>query len=166
MPSPAEKPTIVVDTREQLPYAFDESKCLTIRGTLSAGDYSLVGLEASVAVERKSLDDFVGTVIRGRGRFERELGRLVGYTFAAIVVEATPEDVVLHHYRACGVHPNSVLGSAYAIHVDFGVPVLWCGDRAHAALVTQGLLLRAWKRESDRAKQLQCLPIITVGSND
>jgi ERCC4-type nuclease len=65
--------TVVVDTREQEPYSFDSDKVSAVRKALPAGDYSLVGLEERVAVERKSLTDFVSTVIRGRKRFHREL---------------------------------------------------------------------------------------------
>jgi ERCC4-type nuclease len=68
--------TVVVDTREQEPYSFDSDKVSAVRKALPAGDYSLVGLEERVAVERKSLTDFVSTVIRGRKRFHRELEKL------------------------------------------------------------------------------------------
>ena len=49
--------TVVVDTREQEPYSFDSDKVSAVRKALPAGDYSLVGLEERVAVERKSLTD-------------------------------------------------------------------------------------------------------------
>lgn len=71
--------TVVVDTREQEPYSFDSDKVSAVRKALPAGDYSLVGLEERVAVERKSLTDFVSTVIRGRKRFHRELEKLSAY---------------------------------------------------------------------------------------
>ena len=40
-------------------------------------------------MERKTLDDFVCTVIRSRARFSRELRRLGGYRAACVVVEAS-----------------------------------------------------------------------------
>ena len=67
---------VIVDTREQEPYGFDPKLVTPVRRALPAGDYSVAGLEWTVAVERKTLDDFVGTVIRARGRFYRELRRL------------------------------------------------------------------------------------------
>ena len=48
-----------------------------------------------MSVERKSLADFVSTVIHNRARFYRELDRLRGYGDAAVVVEGprgTPEN--------------------------------------------------------------------------
>ena len=70
---------VVVDTREQEPYAFDPRRVTVVRRALPAGDYSVEGWEGAVAVERKTLEDFVSTVIRGRARFRKELRRLEGY---------------------------------------------------------------------------------------
>lgn len=92
---------IVVDTREQLPWTFQGLFSDTsARGgrrpivvdqrvaTLQQGDYSLVGFEHLVAIERKSLPDLFGTLGQGRDRFERELTRLAELDRAAIVIEA------------------------------------------------------------------------------
>jgi ERCC4-type nuclease len=139
--SRSDRPVIVVDTREQLPYVFDADRVAIIRRALPAGDYSLQGHETAVAAERKTLDDFVGSVIRGRGRFTRELELLASYRRACVVVEATLEDVLEHRYRA-GVHPNAVLGATWSIIVDHGVPVYFCGDRPLACRFVEGLLCR------------------------
>ena len=64
---------IVIDSREQEPYTF---ACEVVKAKLDAGDYSVVGFEQRVAVERKSLRDFVGTVIHDYERFDRELEKL------------------------------------------------------------------------------------------
>mgnify|MGYP000847420858 CR=1 FL=1 len=76
---------IVVDSREQAPWAF---RCETVRKALPAGDCSVEGLETKIAVERKSLTDFVHTVIHDRERFGRELLLLSTYDAACVVVEA------------------------------------------------------------------------------
>jgi len=44
--------TVVVDTREQEPYAFESGCTEVVRRALPAGDYSVEGHEDSVAVER------------------------------------------------------------------------------------------------------------------
>ena len=67
---------ILIDTREQAPFAFTHERYAgtTIEaGTLDTGDYSLAGLTDLVAVERKSLPDLVACLGRERERFEREL---------------------------------------------------------------------------------------------
>jgi ERCC4-type nuclease len=71
--------TVLVDTREQEPYSFDARLVVTERRTLPAGDYSVACLEGVVGVERKTLDDFVSTVIHSRRRFREELKRLAEY---------------------------------------------------------------------------------------
>ena len=68
----AREPVIVVDTREQKPYRF--TRCQV--KTLPTGDYSLVGLEDCIAIERKSAADLAGSLGAGRTRFRRELERL------------------------------------------------------------------------------------------
>ncbi len=78
---------IVRDSREQSPFHFEDARfdgVEVIEGTLTTGDYSIAGLESRVAVERKSLADFIGSISTGRERFEREvdqgarIGRLHG----------------------------------------------------------------------------------------
>ena len=93
---------VVIDTREQLPWTFgglwSDSSARGGRrpivvdqrvATLQQGDYSLVGHESQVAIERKSLADLFGTLGQGRERFERELARLAELDRAAIVIEAS-----------------------------------------------------------------------------
>lgn len=133
--------TIVVDTREQEPFAFDSARVDTVRKALPAGDYSLAGWENQVAIERKSLEDFVSTVIRSRERFTRELDRLHGYESAAVVVEGNLADVLAHNYRS-GAHPASVFGAALSIIIDHEIPVYFCSDRQIARRFVEEFLLR------------------------
>jgi ERCC4-type nuclease len=137
--------TIIIDTREQEGYSFDSRLTATVRRALPAGDYSVAGLEGLVAVERKSLDDFVSTVIHNRARFRKELQKLTGYRAACIVVEADVLEVLLGRYRG-GAHPNAVLGSALSIILDYGIPVFFCSSRQAACQFVQAYLLAAHAR--------------------
>jgi len=138
-------PTIIIDTREQEGYSFDSRLAATVRRALPAGDYSVAGLEATVAVERKALDDFVSTVIHSRERFRSELRKLAGYRAACVVVEAGVLDVLLQRYRG-DAHPNAVLGSALSIILDFRIPVFFCSNRQAACQFVQAYLLAAHAR--------------------
>jgi len=138
---PSERLRIVVDTREQRPFAFDPNRIDVVRRALPAGDYALEGAEERVAVERKSLEDFVATVIRSRRRFARELERLRGYEAACVVVEGNLRDVIAGGFRS-GAHPRSVLGAAISIIVDHEIPVYFCSDRQAAREFVEGFLLR------------------------
>jgi len=137
--------TFIVDTREQEGYSFDSRLVVLERRALPAGDYSVVGLENTVAVERKSLDDFVSTVIHDRARFRNELRKLASYRNACVVVEASVLDILLGHYRG-GAHPNAVLGSALSIILDYRIPVFFCSNRQAACQFVQAYLLAAHAR--------------------
>jgi len=130
---------IVIDTREQRPYDFNNS----ITAKLNSGDYSLEGLEDQIAIERKSLDDFINTVLNGKERFRNELTRLLSYDFAAVIIEANPEDIMLHRYKS-QVAPTSVFGIIFDYTVRFSpIHFLLAGDRPYARSYTEGLLRMA-----------------------
>ncbi len=139
----ADKPDIVlvVDTREQRPYAF-VTPCEV--GTLQAGDYSVKGYEARVAVERKSMEDLLGTMTVGRERFTRELERAAGMGFFAVVVEGTWGDLAAGRYRS-KMSPASATGTVLSWTVRYRVPFLFVGTRDEGARVTERLLLAWWK---------------------
>ena len=139
------KPIIVIDTREQQAYSFEPDRADTTKAALPAGDYSLAGLETVVAVERKSLDDFVRSVIRDRRRFHNELKRLTSYDATCVVVEGSLPDVLSRRYTG-GAHPHSVLGAAMSIIVDFHIPVFFCSNRPAARTFTQEFLLMFHER--------------------
>jgi ERCC4-type nuclease len=137
--------TIIIDTREQEPYSFEPRLAAAVRRALPAGDYSVEGLEGRVAVERKTLDDFVSTVIHARQRFRDELRKLAEYRAACVVVEAGVSDILLKRYRG-EAHPNAVVGNALSIILDFGVPVFFCQNRQAACQFVQAYLLAAHSR--------------------
>ena len=137
--------TIVIDTREGEPYSFDPRLAGAVRRALAAGDYSLAGLEDQVAVERKTLDDFVSNVIHRRRRFRQELRKLSRYRAACVVVEAELLDVLGKRYRS-EARPEAVVGATLSILLDYGVPVAFCGNRQAACHFTQAFLLAAHKR--------------------
>ena len=137
--------TLIVDTREQEEYSFDPRLVATVRRALPAGDYSIEGLEDRVAVERKTLDDFVSTVIHSRTRFREELRKLAGYRAACVVVEAGLTDVLQKRYRG-GAHPNAVLGNALSLILDYRVPVFFCTTRQASCQFVQAYLLGAHAR--------------------
>ena len=85
---------VVVDTRERTPWTFEGQRGVTLeRAKLDSGDYSIRGLEHRVAIERKSLDDWTGTVLRERARFYRELERLRAFDFRCVIVEAGVREI-------------------------------------------------------------------------
>ena len=101
--------TIAIDTREQRPYEFPGAVVMT----LPTGDYSIVGLEHRVAIERKSKADAYGSLGQGRARFRRECERLAALDYAAIVVEDTVPGF-LRRPAHSKMNPRSAIGSLLA----------------------------------------------------
>ena len=60
---------IIIDTREQRPWVFPAYVAVRV-DTLKQGDYALEG-DDRYAIERKSLEDFIGTIFSGWERFKR-----------------------------------------------------------------------------------------------
>lgn len=120
--------TCVVDTREQYPFTL--SPLRTVTGTLDTGDYSVMGCESSIRVERKSLDDLVSCCGGERERFDREIVRLLAFPARAVVVEASWAQLEQGGWRS-KVTPQSVTGSVLS-WISIGVPFIFAGDRAAA----------------------------------
>jgi len=132
--------TIAIDTREQRPYEFPRAE----RMTLPTGDYSIVGLEDQVTVERKSKADAYGSLGQGRARFRREWERLALLDYAAIVIEDTVPGF-LRRPAHSKMNPRSAISSLLAWSVRYRVPVFFAGDRAHGQALTHKLLQMYWK---------------------
>lgn len=170
-------PTIVVDTREQTPWipAIERPggrRILlpVVRRKLNAGDYTVEGYEAEIAIERKSLADWIGTMFsavdtaEGKAtsweRFRRELARardgvqpsdgaapIPPLKSFCIMVEGSRQDVEARRYRM-DVHPNAVRGRSDSVFADYGVPVFWSG--LPAALTPQGWAFDAARADMGR----------------
>lgn len=120
------RPYVLIDTREQRPLRFAPELGVDCgAATLPAGDYSVRGFTAHVALERKSVSDLIGTLTKGRERFEAELDLLAQYRWSAILVEGRRGDVEAGIYRSLAT-PQSIIGSLRAIWMRWGVPTFWC----------------------------------------
>ncbi|MBG0790950.1 MAG: ERCC4 domain-containing protein [Desulfovibrionaceae bacterium] len=129
---------IVRDSREQSPFRFDGEQyegVIVTEGTLTTGDYSLVGLESRVAVERKSLPDFVASISTGRERFERELVRARGLDAFMVVVESPFSDLVAGNYRS-RMEPKAATQTVYSFMSRYRATFHFAQSRAWAEYAT------------------------------
>lgn len=136
---------IVVDTREQAPWTFEGQGSAIVRKKLDAGDYSIEGLEHRVAIERKSLDDWTGTVLRDRARFYRELELMRALEFRCVIIEAGVREILTGAYKS-RVNPQAVLGFIAEVAVVQSVPVYLAGTRAEAQVLAGTFLRMAGKK--------------------
>jgi hypothetical protein len=136
---------IVVDTREQLPYYFGRWEGMTVvRDTLEVGDYSLLHYRDYVAVERKSLHDFYGSIGKGHKRFFRELRQMACMKWPLLVVESRMTKVMdPEGNRFTGLKNPQVWGSVETIVQDLRIPILFAETRSIGEEATFLFLLRA-----------------------
>lgn len=132
---------IAVDTREQRPLDF--LGFATMRKTLGCGDYSILGHECQVAVERKSHNDLWGSMSTGRARFERCVKRLAELDRAAIVIECTLSQAVIPPHQIQRVNAASVIGGLISWSAQYALPVYFCDNREQSARIVVRFLA-AW----------------------
>src|SRR6185295_10035684 len=140
------EPVVLIDQREQAPLRFSLP---TERVLLPCGDYSLRGLSAEVAIERKSLPDLVMCCGKDRARFIEQIERMRSFRFRALVLETTMSHVSIGAYRS-QMNPMSVLGTLIKVAQDIGVPVWFAEDPQGAAQLVERMLVREHRRALDK----------------
>lgn len=138
---------IVIDQRElDATIARDLSTRdgLTTRlETLDVGDYVL---SDRVAVERKSVDDFLDTIVGSdRSLFEQIKDAARSYARPILILEG--EQAALFERR--NVHPNAIRGALASLAIDFGTSVLYTRDEDGTADLLETVARRE-QEESDR----------------
>lgn len=133
---------VIRDTREQLPY--DLSPFQMLRQKLDTGDYSVVGFEDQICIERKSRDDFIGSITQGRDRFNEEMERMLSIPMRMILVECSMMDIVKQRYIS-RTHPNSVIGTI-AKYMSMGIPVMLACNRTAAQDFARRFLYQSIKK--------------------
>lgn len=161
---------IVIDSNEQMPWAWDPSDAITEIHKLATADYALrqdcetvKGREAYAvrfAIERKSLEDFLGTISAGWNRFQRELTRMESFPARVVIVEGNfaeccfsqgvDGDILPPPHNHPALRPVFVARRISELTMA-GVSVLFAGDAQLAA----GLAYRIFRRRIDLWREQQ-----------
>ena len=137
----------VIDTREQMPWDLAPMKAVS--GTLQVGDYSVLGLESHIAIERKSLADFVCCCGTERERFRRELERgFRGWPVSAVIIESTWRAIEMGQWRSL-LTPRQVQASLTS-WIAQGHTIILGHDHQTAAMIARDLLFL--RRDTDGGK--------------
>jgi ERCC4-type nuclease len=150
---------VIIDTREGLPFALEGLTADAEHGhrpivvtkqrkALPAGDYSLLGHERDVTIERKSLSDLYSTLGQQRERFERELRRIQDcYQWGAVVIEADWPAIIRKPPERSYLKSKTVFRSILTWAQRYP-KVHWfpCPDRRFAEILTFRLLER-WLKD-------------------
>lgn len=131
---------LVQDSREQNGWRSLFSRPCIV-DTLPLGDYSVAGLEEHIAVERKSLQDLLGSLTQGRERFEAELKKARTLHRFYVIVEAPWEALLVPDFgKLSQATPVSIWGTAMAWSTRYAT-FLFAGERRIAAKLCEGLLV-------------------------
>jgi ERCC4-type nuclease len=125
----ADPVTITVDTRERYPYRFARQSPLTLRATISAGDYAVHAPDGTLlaAVERKSLDNLASTLSDGTLAFQPQ--RLAELPLAAVVVEARHSAI----FKLEHVNGNWLADQLARLQVRYPeIQLIYADSRPHA----------------------------------
>jgi ERCC4-related helicase/ERCC4-type nuclease len=107
--------------------------------TLEVGDYVL---SDRVVVERKSVEDFLDTLVGGdRSMFEQVGAAARYYARPVVIIEGD------RLYEARNVHPNAIRGALASLAVDFGASVMQTTDEEETADLLEVIATR--EQETD-----------------
>jgi len=95
-----------------------------------------------VAVERKTVEDFLNSIIQKERLFSQVARLKSAYSRPVIIIEGE------NLYRG-GVHPNAMRGAIASLIIDFGIPVL----RSSNARETAELIFAMARREQEERKR-------------
>jgi hypothetical protein len=127
------KMQLVVDTREQKPL-WKGKECKRL--TMDCGDYTTEKLFGKFHIERKSLEDLYGTILKGHVRFRDEHVRALSADIKlALYIEGTKKDFGAKKFK--GGHKRLTKGSVLVKIIDsiearWGLEIVWCGSRLKA----------------------------------
>ena len=143
---------IIIDTREQHPWNFyeDEDKATTTRHKLDTGDYSVAGYEHRICIERKSLIDWVNTIVNSHNRFHVELLRMRDYDRSFVIIEGSVDDIMHKKYETPAIKrnisPETIIKMSIGIMMKYPwVQVVLADNRYSAKIVALNILRQYWK---------------------
>lgn len=135
---PVMESEIIADFREKgsgVLKALQEVGVQPVLAHLSVADYVLSG---RVAIELKTVEDFVNSIIDGR--LLQQLRDLRRYEAPLLIIQGT-EDI----FSVRNIHPNAIRGMLGAITTGYRIPII----QTKTALETASLIKVLLKREED-----------------
>ncbi len=114
--------TVIIDTREQNPYKFDDLNIPTVTKKLHSCDYSIQGFESSILIERKSQSDYYGSISEGRERFKAMWDRIDNKVeFKGLLIECTESELYTPELTFSGITKNSIYGTTNSLEVKYNI---------------------------------------------
>jgi DNA excision repair protein ERCC-4 len=146
---------VIRDTREQDGWTFSRSKVIDniIDQKLDTGDYTIVGLEDKICIERKATTSEVSANICEK-RFFAELVRMQTFEFRFLVCEFDFQDILTfpknsgipsHRHKYVKISPQFIMKNMSEIQIKYGVNVIYAGSKQAAEILVDNLLRRLYE---------------------
>lgn len=122
---------IVVDTREQSPLFLERRAIkglITVRDTLTNGDYSLRGFENKFMIERKQISDLIPYLTRDHDKTAKKLSRCKEYLFKGLAIEASEADC-LGPQLFGNSSPEQIRQGLVAVEMRYGMHIYYTRSR-------------------------------------
>ena len=136
--------TIICDIKEKLPYSFEniKPKPKIITQHLVTGDYSILGMQHMIAIERKTLADCFGSVGKGRKRLEAEFQRMQSFDYAALILESSLSSIFTNPPSHSRMSSKAVFRTLISWSIKYHVHIWPCWSREAAEKVCYLILKR------------------------
>ena len=125
--------TIVVDTREQHPWVFDQH--VVANEKLDTGDYSIKGLEDILCIERKNgIAELANNITEKR--FQDVIDRMSKYKHAYILIECNYDQLMNYPigstipkklWSKIKISPGYILKFINKLSIEHNIHVIFCG---------------------------------------
>ena len=135
---------IIADEREKasnVPALLEDMGVRVVYDVLEAGDYLLSN---KVAVERKTVPDFIASIFDGR-LFKQVKALKQVYEKPILLIEGD-----LARVERLTNRPRAVIGALSAIAIGFEIPVLYAGDKRQTAEYIYTIASRLHRRGESR----------------
>lgn len=143
---------LVADTREKEKSMY-QFKNKTVRGTLKTGDYSILGFEDKISIERKETNDLINCLCHDRERFQKELMRSKALDYFALVCECSLSSLANGDFRS-NMNPKSAIQTLLTFSVRYDLKIFFCDNAVYGARVTESLLLKYARQFYQKFHQL------------
>jgi hypothetical protein len=150
--------TVIKDTREQDGYIFEKftGRYTSCRGMIvkkiDTGDYTLLGMEDKLCIERKaSVSELAINLGKDKRRFLDEIERMKSFPYKFLILEFSLEDLMIFPEGSNIPQekwPSIVMTNKYMLKMltEFqmynGIHVLFCGNKKNAKLMINSILKR------------------------
>lgn len=147
-----DKFTIIIDTREQLPWEFGYHT--TSNKKLDTGDYSIAGFEDVLAIERKrSVSEIANNL--SEKRFLDVLERMNSIRYSFILLEFNLQDVLDYPHNSeipqklwskLRVSGNYILKRLVEIQMQYKIHIIFCGSTENARRTAVSIMKRVYEK--------------------